>query len=153
MLALCKSKFKYFSDTAQFRSGAYAVGCSKISIGNRVVIRPNVMLFGETLSDLECSILIEDDVLMGSGVHIYVNNHKFDNANIPVIDQGYYPDKKVILKKGCWIGANVTILPGVIIGENSVIGAGSVVSKSIPSEVVAVGNPCKVIRKIGKNEI
>jgi acetyltransferase-like isoleucine patch superfamily enzyme len=153
MLKLCKKKFKFFSDNAQFRPGAYATGCSKIYIGNRVVIRPHVMLFGETLVDMEYSIHIEDDVLIGSGVHIYVNNHKFSNPNIPIIDQGYYPDKQVILKKGCWIGANVTILPGVTIGENSVIGAGSIVSRSIPAGVVAVGNPCRVIKRVDENGI
>jgi len=55
-----------------------------------------------------------------------------------------------VLRKGCWIGANAVILPGVIIGENSVVGAGSVVTKSIPNGVIAVGNPAKVIRKIGE---
>lgn len=148
MLKLCKKKFKFFSDSAQFRAGAYAVGCSKISIGNRVIIRPQVMLFGETLMGMECSILIEDDVMMGSGVHIYVNNHKFDDPNIPIINQGYYPDEQVVLKKGCWIGANAIILPGVTIGENSVIGAGSIVTKSIPDRVVAVGSPARVVKSI-----
>ena len=148
MLDLCKNKFKFFADSAQFRAGAYAIGCSKISIGERVVIRPQTMLFGETVIDLDCSILIEDDVMMGSGVHIYVNNHKFDNPNIPLIDQGYYPDEQVVLKKGCWIGANAIILPGVTIGVNAVVGAGSIVTKSIPDRTVAVGSPAKVIKII-----
>jgi acetyltransferase-like isoleucine patch superfamily enzyme len=152
MLSLCKSKFKKFSDSAIFRSGAYAVGCSKIEIGERVVIRPNCMLFGDS-STPETTITIEDDVMMGSGVHIYIHNHRFDTLDKPLIDQGYYPDKPVILKKGCWIGANVVILPGVTIGENSVVGAGSVVTKSIPSGVVAAGNPARVIKSIGKNEV
>ena len=148
MKKLCKSKFAYFSSSAQFRAGAYAVGCSQISIGNRVIIRPNTMLFAETIVPMKLSIVIEDDVMIGSGVHIYVNNHKFDDITIPIIDQGYYPDLPVILKKGCWIGANTIILPGVTIGENSVVGAGSVVTKSIPNNVVAVGNPAKVLKSI-----
>ncbi len=147
MVKLCKSKFNYFDSTAQFRPGAYAVGCSKIKIGKRVVIRPGVMLFGESES-LVTSITIEDNVMMGSGVHFYINNHKFDNPNMPLIDQGYYPDEPIILKNGCWIGANVILLPGIIVGENSVIGAGSVVTKSIPNNCVAVGTPARVIRKI-----
>lgn len=148
MRKLCKRKFKYFSDTAQFRSGAYAVGCSQISIGERVIIRPNTMLFAETVVPMDLSIIIEDDVMIGSGVHIYVNNHKFDNSNISIIDQGYYPDQQVVLKKGCWIGANTIILPGVTIGENAVVGAGSIVTKSIPKQVVAVGNPAKVLKNL-----
>lgn len=152
MLRICKKKFKYFADTADFRAGAFAVSCSKISIGNRVVIRPGSMLFGEA-HNLETSITIEDNVMMGSGIHIYVHNHRFDRTDIPLIDQGFYDAKPVVLKSGCWIGANVIILPGVTVGENSVIGAGSVVSRSIPAGVVAVGNPAKVIKRIRTNEI
>ncbi len=148
MLKLCKRKFLSFDDTADFRPGAYAVGCSKIKIGKRVVIRPNTMLFGDTYEPLEESIIIEDDVMIGAGVHIYVNNHRFDNINIPFIDQGYYPDEQVFIGKGSWIGANTIILPGVRIGENTVIGAGAVVTKSIPGGVVAVGNPARVIKRI-----
>lgn len=152
MLKLCKGKFQHFSDTAQFRPGAYAIGCSRIRIGNRVVVRPNCMLFGES-ETLATSIIIEDDVMMGAGVHFYINNHKFDRMDIPLIDQGYYPDEPVILKRGCWIGANSILLAGVTIGENSVIGAGSVVTKSIPSGVVAVGNPARVVKEIMKSEL
>lgn len=146
MLKLCKKKFKYFADTAEFRPGAYAIGCSQISIGNRVVIRPGTMLHGYSAT-LEDSILIEDDVLVGSGVHIYVENHRFDNPDLPIIDQGHTQAQKVILKTGCWIGANAIILPGVIIGKNAVIGAGSIVTKSIPDFCVAVGNPARVLEK------
>ena len=85
---------------------------------------------------------------MGSGVHIYLGDHKFDNPNIPIIDQGYSPEKQVVLKKGCWVGANSIILAGVTIGENAVVGAGSVVTKSIPDRTVAVGVPAKVIKTI-----
>lgn len=147
MLSLCKKKFKRFSDTAQFRPGAYAIDCSKIEIGNRVVVRPGCMFFGGSDS-LDTTIQIEDDVMIGSGVHIYVSNHRFDRMNIPLIDQGHYSAKPVILRKGCWLGANVIILPGVEIGENSVVGAGSVVTKSFPKGVVIAGNPAKFIKAI-----
>jgi len=147
MIKLCKKKFNHFSDSADFRPGAYAVGCSQIAIGERVVIRPGVMLHGETDS-LKQSIIIENDVMMGSGVHIYVENHCFDNPNMAIIDQGHYQAEQVILKKGCWIGANSIILPGVIVGTGSVVGAGSIVTKSIPDGVIAVGNPAKIIKKI-----
>ncbi len=147
MVKLCKRKFLKFEDTAQFRPGAYAVGCSQIEIGKRVVIRPGCRLFGES-PELDLTITIEDDVMLGSGVHIYINNHRFDMVGIPIIDQGVNPPKAVILKRGCWIGANSIILPGVTIGENSVIGAGSIVTKSIPSSVVVAGNPAKIIKSI-----
>jgi acetyltransferase-like isoleucine patch superfamily enzyme len=140
----CQKKFGAFGEGAEFRPGAYAVFCSQIFIGKRVVIRPNSMLF----ADPDARIKIEDDVSMGSGVHIYVSNHSLINPDIPIMDQGYCDYAEVILRRGCWIGANAIILPGVEIGENSAIGAGSVVTNSIPSGVVAAGNPVRVIRKI-----
>lgn len=147
MIKLCKEKFKHFSDTSEFRPGAYAICCSKISIGNRVVIRPGSMLFGDP-RNIGGNIIIEDDVLIGSCVHMYTSNHSFDRLDMPIIDQGHQDSENIIIKYGCWIAANVTILKGVTIGENSVIAAGSVVTKSIPPGVVAAGIPARVIKKI-----
>jgi acetyltransferase-like isoleucine patch superfamily enzyme len=146
MLRLCKKKFKKFSESSEVRPGAYIVGCSKIEIGERVVIRPLCMFFAESPS-LSTSISIEDDVMFGAGVHIYINNHNFDRVDIPIINQGYYPCSGVIIRKGCWIGANAIILPGVTIGENSVVGAGAVVTKSVPPGVVVVGCPARIINR------
>ncbi len=58
----------------------------------------------------------------------------------------------VRIGRNCWIGAGAVILPGVTIGDNTVIGAGSVVTKDIPANVVAVGNPCRVLREIGDHD-
>jgi acetyltransferase-like isoleucine patch superfamily enzyme len=147
MIKLCKKKFNYFDDLAEVRPYSYIVGCSQISIGKNVVIRPHTQLHGETES-LDISIIIEDDVLIGSGVHIYVENHKFSDLNTPIYYQGHSQAKRVILRKGCWIGANAIILPGVEIGENTVVGAGSVVTKSLPKAVIAAGIPAKTIKTI-----
>jgi acetyltransferase-like isoleucine patch superfamily enzyme len=147
MQVLCKKKFMDFADGADFRPGAYAVGCSRISLGKRVVIRPGCMLHANP--DVhEASITIEDDVMIGSGVHIYIDKHRFDDLLVPIIEQGDFPPKAVVLKRGCWIGANSIILPGVSVGENSVIGAGSVVTRSVPPYVLVAGNPAKIIREI-----
>jgi len=147
MLALCKSKFKYFSDTAEFRPGAYAVGCSGIRIGNRVVIRPGCMLHANPFKP-EVEIVIDDDVMLGSGVHVYLDKHNFSHPAVPIIDQGDAEPQGVVLMRGCWVGANVIILPGVVIGENSVVGAGSVVTKSVPPRMLVVGNPARIVREI-----
>jgi len=147
MLKLCKKKFYKFSDTAEFRPGAYAICCSKIEIGDRVIIRPGSMLFGDTRTR-SSSIIIENDVMIGSGVHVYVSNHRFEKPDTAIIDQGHHEPKPVTFKQGCWIGAKAIILPGVTIGENSVIGAGSVVTKSVPARVVVAGNPAKLLRSI-----
>jgi len=149
MVKFCSKKFYRFGEGAEIRPGSFIVGCSKISIGKRVIIRPNCMLFGETVLEMPVSIIIEDDVMFGAGVHIYTNNHRFDRLDIPLIDQGYYPNKQVILKKGCWIGANSILLPGVVIGENAVVGAGSIVTKSVEKGTVVVGNPATFIKQIG----
>lgn len=149
MKTLCQRKFKYFADTAEFRPGAYAITCSKISLGARVIIRPGSMLFADPRED-GAGITIEDGAMVGSGVHLYANNHRFDDPDVPIIDQGHYPSEAILIRKGCWLGANVVVLPGVTIGENTVVGAGSVVNKDLPARVLAAGNPARPIRAIGE---
>ncbi len=148
MFELCTSKFSSFSEGAEFRAGAYAVTCSKISIGKNVVIRPNTMLFADPREGNVGEIILEDNVMLGSGVHIYVANHEFSNPNVDIIFQGHKSAKSVIVKKGAWIGANSVLLPGVIVGENSVVGAGSIVTKSVMANSVVAGNPARIIKKI-----
>ena len=148
MRALCEKKFRHFGPGAEFRPGAYAIACSKISIGSRVTVRAGCMLFADPREGVGGTISLEDDVLIGSAVHIYVNNHYFNDPSIPIIDQGHCLPRSVVIKRGAWIGAGSIILPGVSIGRNSVIGAGSIVTKDIPSFCVAVGNPARVIKKL-----
>lgn len=147
MRATCKKKFRYFADTAEIRPGVYVVGCSKISIGERVVLRPTTMLFADLGREGE-GITIEDDVLIGSGVHFYVSNHRFNDTKVPIIDQGHSKSQEIVVKKGAWIGANCIILPGVIIGENSVVAAGSVVTKNVLPKVVVAGIPAKIVKNL-----
>lgn len=148
---LCRKKFKKFGEGSEFRIGAYAIETDKISIGNYVTIRPGTMLFASPdNSKEEIHIIIEDHVLIGSGVHIYVSNHNFSSTDTPIYFQGHGAVEQVKLREGCWIGANCIILPGVTVGKNVVIGAGSIVTKSIPDFSVAVGSPAKVIRTINK---
>lgn len=149
MVSLCKSKFKRFDKTAEVRPGAFITGCSKISIGERVIIRPFSVIQTDASKNGE-EIVIEDNVMVAPGVHIYTNNHSFSDPSKPLIDQGYDEVAKVILRKGCWIGANVIILAGVTVGENSVIAAGSIVTRSIPARVVAAGIPARVVKKLRK---
>lgn len=147
---LCKKKFKKFGEGSEFRPGAYAICCSKISIGARVVIRPASFLFADPI-DGGGEIIIEDDVLLGSGVHLYTSNHLFSSDLIPISYQGYPPATladSILIKRGAWIGANTIIMPGVIIGNNAVIGAGTIVTKSVPPCSVFAGNPGKIIKMI-----
>jgi len=148
MRALCEKKFSEFSEGADFRAGAYAITCSKISIGKNVVVRPGTMMFADPRDGLEGSINVESDVMLGSGVHIYVGNHRFDMPRVNLINQGHQPAKSVHLKEGCWLGANVIVLPGVTVGKNSVVGAGSVVTRDIPDRTLFAGNPAKFIKNL-----
>lgn len=93
--------------------------------------------------------------------HIYVGDYTMIGPNVTIATAGhpvlpklrelvYQYNMPVHIGKNCWIGAGALILPGINIGDNTVIGAGSVVTKDIPANVVAVGNPCRVLREIGE---
>ncbi|MEG1705235.1 MAG: sugar O-acetyltransferase [Clostridia bacterium] len=90
-------------------------------------------------------VIIGNNVLIGPNVGIYTAGHPIDVTDrVNNLEYG----KSIIIKDNVWIGGSVVICPGVIIGKNSIIGAGSVVTKNIAKNVVAVGNPCKVIKNI-----
>ena len=95
--------------------------------------------------------------------HIYVGDYTMFGPNVTVATAGhpilpelrekiYQYNFPVTIGRNCWIGAGAVILPGVSIGDNTVIGAGSVVTKDIPANVVAVGNPCRVLRRINERD-
>jgi acetyltransferase-like isoleucine patch superfamily enzyme len=148
MRKLCTKKFSYFGEGADFRPGAYAICCKNIKIGKRVVIRPGTMLHASADENIKGEIILEDDVMLGSGIHIYVDKHNFSDPSLSILDQGWATPNSVVLQKGCWIGSASIILPGVTIGQRSVVYAGSVITKSLPEGVIAGGNPCRVIGKI-----
>ena len=100
---------------------------------------------------------------MVDDTHIYVGDYTLFAPNVVVATAGHPIDPElrarglqynatVHIGKNCWIGAGALIMPGVTIGDNTVIGAGSVVTRDIPSGVVAVGNPCRVMREIGEKD-
>lgn len=95
--------------------------------------------------------------------HIYVGDYTMIGPNVtlataghpiypPLRELGYQYNFPVRIGKNCWLGAGVVVLPGVSIGDNVVIGAGSIVTKNIPSNVVAVGNPCRVLREVSERD-
>ena len=95
--------------------------------------------------------------------HIYIGSNTMIGPNVtiataghPVLpelrEQAYQFNAPVHIGKNCWLGAGVIVLPGITIGDNSVIGAGSVVTKDIPENVIAVGNPCRILREIGEKD-
>ena len=95
---------------------------------------------------LDCApVHIGDGVLLAPNVQIYTAHHPLDAE---IRKAGRELASPITIGDNVWVGGGAIILPGVSIGENSVIGAGSVVTKSIPAGVVAVGNPCRVLREI-----
>lgn len=102
-------------------------------------------------ANFDCIILdvnkvtIGDNVMFGPRVNVFTAGHPIDPAiRAELLEYGY----PIIIGNNVWVGGNTTINPGVTIGDNVVIGSGSVVTKDIPSNVVAAGNPCRVIREI-----
>lgn len=95
--------------------------------------------------------------------HIYVGDHTMIGPNVTLASAGHpvLPELRekgcqfnmpIHIGKNCWLGAGTVVVPGVSIGDNTVIGAGSIVTKDIPANVVAVGNPCRVMREIGERD-
>ena len=95
----------------------------------------------------EAPVTIGDDCFIGPNVSIYTACHSTDPIERNSRREWAEP---VTIGNNVWLGGSVTILPGVTIGDNVTIGAGSVVTHNIPANVVAAGNPCKVIREINK---
>ena len=94
-------------------------------------------------------VFIGDKVMFGPNVTIATANHPIDPQ---LRAKGLQYNKDVYIGENTWIGANVVIVPGVRVGSNVVIGAGSVVTKDIPDNVVAVGSPCHVLREVGEHD-
>ena len=111
----------------------------QIRVGKRFFANFNLTVLDEAL------VTIGDDCFIGPNVSIYTACHSTDPVERNTRREWAEP---VTIGDNVWIGGSVTILPGVTIGSNVTIGAGSVVTRDIPDNVVAVGNPCKVIKKI-----
>ena len=114
----------------------------QISVGQRFFANFNLTILDEA------RVTIGDDCFIGPNVSIYTACHSTDPVERNSRREWAEP---VTIGDNVWIGGSVTILPGVTIGDNVTIGAGSVVVGDIPSNSIAVGNPCKVIKKIKNN--
>lgn len=112
-------------------------------LGDNVYANFNLTLVDDT------HIYIGDNTMLGPNVILATAGH-------PILPElrlkAYQFNLPITIGKNCWLGAGVIVLPGVTIGENTVIGAGSVVTKDVPANVVAYGNPCKVIRQINEHD-
>ena len=118
-------------------------GGEHVHFGNHIYAN-----FGLTLVD-DTHIYVGDNTMFGPHVTVATAGHPIDPT---LRAKEYQYNMPIHIGKNCWIGAGALILPGVTIGDNTVIGAGSVVTKDIPSSVVAVGNPCRVMRDVVEHD-
>ena len=91
--------------------------------------------------------IIGKDVIMGPEVVVYTTNHRTDRIDIPIKYQGNTDERPVVIGDGCWICSRAIILPGVTIGEGSVVAAGSIVTKDVPPFSIVAGNPARIVKK------
>ncbi|MED4041114.1 sugar O-acetyltransferase [Niallia taxi] len=133
-------------------------------IGNNVYIEPPLHANWGRHTHLGNDVYANFNLTLVDDTDIYIGNNVLIGPNV-TIDAGTHPihpelrrkaaqyNLPVIIEDNVWIGAGAIILPGVRIGENTVIGAGSVVTKDIPPNVVAIGSPCRILRKINENDM
>ena len=118
-------------------------GGHHVHLGRNVYANAGLKLVDDT------HIYIGDYTMLGPNVVIATAAHPIDAG---LRRKGLQYNKSVRIGKNCWLGAGVIVMPGVTIGDNVVIGAGSIVTKDIPSNVVAVGNPCRVLREVTEQD-
>ena len=124
-------------ENSRVMPGLTVVRANNVHIGKNVVIMNNCLMMSAG------GITIDDNALVAANAQLISNNHDLEEHMIITC-------KPIHLKRNCWIGAGATILPGVTVGENSVVGAGSVVTKDIPDNCIAVGSPARVVKKLTK---
>lgn len=142
--AMLKEMFAEIGDGCYIEPPFHANwGGRHVHFGNHVYANFNLTLIDDT------HIYIGSHTMIGPGVIIATAGHPV----LPILrEQAYQYNAPIHIGSNCWLGAGVLVLPGVTIGDNTVIGAGSVVTKDIPSDVVAVGAPCRVMRPIGERD-
>ena len=113
----------------------------QINLANRMKIGKRVAIMYNVLCMAAGGIMIDDDVMIAANVSLISNNHDVNERQIITC-------KPIHIKRNVWVGANATILPGVTIGENSIIAAGAIVSKDVPDNVIVAGVPAKIIKNL-----
>jgi acetyltransferase-like isoleucine patch superfamily enzyme len=114
--------------------------------GGQIEIGPNTNLSANCEIHSRSRVSVGADVLFAAHCYLVGGQHKFDRLDVPVIEQGTAAEG-IHIGNGCWLGTTVTVTDGVEIGDNTVIGAHSLVNRSLPAGVIAFGTPAKVVRQ------
>lgn len=123
--------------------GSMVMSPLTLMLSKEVKIGKNALIMGGCLMMSAGGITIDDDVMIAANVQLITNNHD-------MYERSLLRCKPIHIKKGAWIGAGSTILPGVTIGKYAAVGAGSIVTKDVPDYCIAIGSPAKVIRTLEK---
>ena len=142
--ALLKEMFAEIGENCYIEPPLHSnMGGHHVHFGRNIYANYNLTLVDDT------HIYVGDYTMFGPNVTIATAGHPI----LPELRQrGLQYNMPVRIGKNCWLGAGVIILLGITIGDDVVVGAGSVVTKDIPSGVVAVGNPCRILREVGEHD-
>ena len=141
---MLKKMFAEVGEGCYVETPFYAnMGGHHVHFGNYVYAN-----YGLTLVD-DTHIYVGDETMFGPHVTLATAGHPIDPE---LRARGLQYNMPIRIGRNCWLGAGVIVMPGVSIGDNVVIGAGSIVTKDIPSNVVAVGNPCRILREVGAHD-
>ena len=132
---LLKELFPDMGEGSRVNTPLSGVRFNKVKIGKNVVIMPGCLMMSAG------GITIEDEAMIAANVQLISNNHDLDNRSIITC-------RPIRICCRAWIGAGATILPGVTVGENSVVGAGSVVTHDVEPNTVVAGNPARLMRQL-----
>lgn len=141
--AIIRQVFAEVGENCYLEPPVYANWGCNVHVGNHFYSNFSLTLVDDT------DIYIGDSVMIAPNVTLATAGHPIDPS---LRERIYQYNLPIHIGNRVWIGAGAVILPGVTIGDDSVIGAGSVVTKDIPAGVVAVGNPCRVLREIGERD-
>jgi acetyltransferase-like isoleucine patch superfamily enzyme len=135
----------------RIREYAWIQATSRLQhIGEGLEIGENTYVGPRCLLGAAGGIKIGSHVVMGAEVHLLAEDHEFGRADVPIKDQGV-TRKGIVIEDDVWIGNRVIVLDGVRVGKGSVIGAGAVVTRDVPSNCVVAGNPAKMIGRRGRS--
>ena len=142
--ALLKEMFAELGEDCYIETPFHANwGGRHVHFGSSIYANFNLTLVDDT------PIYVGDFTQFGPNVVLATAGHPID----PELRERYYQyNAPVRIGRNCWLGANVVVVPGVTMGDNVVVGAGSVVTKDLPSNVVAVGNPCRILREVNDHD-
>lgn len=135
---VCRGLFASIGVDVNVEKGAHFGSGQYIQIGDHSGLGVNSRINGP--------VRIGNYVMMGPDVMMIARNHRFSRTDIPMCQQGKEDPKPVEIEDDVWIGARAILLPGVTVGQGAIVGAGSVVTKSVPPYAIVAGNPARLVR-------